>query len=144
VTWPAAAAPELPADDDVHVPHGRRLRPGALLKQTPRISDDIWRLDAAILQVHRASCRLNILAIPVQYRPAAKKLIYAMLSGRLPGGEQRRSISTPQSVFTELRRFLAWLDSPRHRPPGRRPGATPACQMIGHGSAWQALLGSRL
>jgi integrase len=119
VTRPAAAALQLPAAVDVYVLHGRPLRPGAQLEQTPKISDDIWRLNAAILQVHVPSWRLNFLSVPAQYRPAAKTLIYAMLSGRLPDGEQRRSISTIKSVFTELRRFLAWLDSKNtsaHRP----------------------------
>jgi hypothetical protein len=110
MTWPAAAAPELPSDDDVYVLHGRPLRPGALLEQTPQLSDDIWWLNAAILQLHVPSWRLNFLTIPEQYRPAAKKVIYAMLSGTLPDGEQRRSISTIRSVFTELRRFLTWMD----------------------------------
>lgn len=112
MTWPAAAAPLLPSDDaEVRVLHGRPLRPGALLEQTPKLSDDIWRLNAAVLQVHVPSWQLNFRTVPAQYRPAAKNLIYAMLSGRLPDGEQRRSISTIKSVFTELRRFLTWLDS---------------------------------
>jgi hypothetical protein len=111
VTSPAAAAPGLPHDEDAYVLHGRPLRPGALLEQTPRLSDDIWHLSAAILQVHISAVRLNFLAIPARYRPAAKKLIYTMLSGRPPDGEQRRRISTIKSVFTEFRRFLAWLDS---------------------------------
>ena len=120
MTWPAAEVPAPPPDDDVRVLHGRPLRPGARLEQTPRISDDIWPLSAAILQVHVSAVRLNFLAVPARYRPPAKQLIYAMLSGRLPDGEQRRSISTVKSVFTEFRRFLAWLDS--QNPAGRRPG----------------------
>ncbi len=120
MTWPAAAAPQLLPDAEVRVLHGRPLRPGVLLEQTPEMRDDVWRLNAAVLQVHVPSWRLNFLTIPAQYRPAAKKLIYAMLSGRLPDGEQRRSISTIKSVFTELRRFLAWLDS--ENTAARRPG----------------------
>jgi len=120
VTWPAAAQPALLPDDDVHVLRGRPLRPGSRLEQTPRISDDIWPLSPAILQVHVSAVRLNFLAVPARYRPAAKQLIYAMLSGRLPDGELRRSISTVKSVFTEFRRFLAWLDA--QDPAARRPG----------------------
>jgi integrase len=111
VTWPAAAAGQPSPAAGVYVLHGRPLRPGALLEQTPTMSDDIWLLNAAILQLHVSSRRLNFLSVPAQYRAAAKTLVYAMLSGRLPDGEQRRSISTIKSVFGELQRFLTWLDS---------------------------------
>ena len=43
-------------------------------------------------------------------RGRAKQLLYAILSGSPPEGEQRRSISTVRSVFAELRRLLIWLD----------------------------------
>ena len=120
MTAAAAALPQLRPDRDVYVLHGRPLRPGTLLERTPKMSDDIWPLNAAILQLHVASWQLNFLGIPAQYRPVAKQLAYAMLSGPLPAGEQRRSISTVKSVFTEFRRFLAWLDhedTSAQRPP---------------------------
>jgi hypothetical protein len=119
-TLPSDAA-ALPAGEDVYVLDGRPLRPGAQLEQTPRFSDDIWPLNAAVLQVHVPSWRLNFLLIPAGYRPLAKQLVYCMLSGPLPAGERRRSISTIKSVFTELRRFLAWLDAQNPDRP-RGPG----------------------
>ncbi|MGH3274727.1 MAG: hypothetical protein ACRDNZ_10480, partial [Streptosporangiaceae bacterium] len=121
MTSPAAALPQPRPDRDVYVLHGRPLRPGTLLERTPKMSDDIWPLNAAILQLHVTSQRLNFLGIPAQYRSAAKQLAYAMLSGPLPAGEQRRNVRTVRSVFTEFRRFLTWLDhqgTTAPRPPG--------------------------
>ena len=115
------AALDLLAGEDIYVLHGRPLRPGVQLEATPRFSDDVWPLTAAILQLHVSSWRLNFAVIPAQYQLIAKRLIYAMLSGRLPDGERRRSISTIKSVFTDLRRFLCWLDS-QDLPADGKPG----------------------
>ena len=56
MTWLQAAAQELPADEEIYVLHGRPLRPGAQLGQTARLTDDIWPLNAAILQLHVLAC----------------------------------------------------------------------------------------
>jgi hypothetical protein len=112
VTWPAAS-PETgePPSPGVYVLHGRPLRPGVVLQQTPQLSDDTWRLTAATLQLPKCPPPLNFRRIPGSYRPAAKHLVYAMLSGVRPAGEQRRTVGTIRTVFTELQRFLIWLDS---------------------------------
>ena len=91
--------------------HGRPLRAGVVLQQTPQLSDDTWRLTAATLQLHKCPPPLNFRRIPASYRRAAKHLVYAMLSGLPPAGEQRRTVGTIRTVFAELQRFLIWLDS---------------------------------
>jgi AraC-like DNA-binding protein len=104
----------------VFVLHGRPLRPGVLLDQTPRLRDDVWPLRAAVFQQHASSWILNFLAIPEFYREVTKEIAYAMLSGTLPAGESRRAISTIRSTFSEFKRLFTWLHD-RAMTAGQRP-----------------------
>lgn len=107
------------ADGEQRVLAERPLRPGVVLADTSRFTSDVWRLEAGLLQQHVKTLALDFTTIPGRYRLHAKQLCYAMLTGPLPPGERRQSLLSIRSVFSELRRFLSWLDS---RPPaaGRR------------------------
>ncbi|MET8759901.1 hypothetical protein [Lentzea sp. NPDC004782] len=108
-----------PVDAQQHVLAGRPLRPGVLLAETSRFGDDVWRLEHGLLQHHLKALVLDFPSVPERYRLHAKQLCYAMLAGPLPPGERRQNVSTVCSVFSEVRRFLHWLDG---RPPeGTRP-----------------------
>ncbi|AXB45274.1 hypothetical protein A4R43_24540 [Amycolatopsis albispora] len=99
---------------DQRVLAGRPLRPGVVLAQTSRFADDVWRLEHGLLQQHVKTLALDFATVPERYRLHAKQLCYAMLAGPLPPGEKRQSLLSIRSVFSELRRFLHWLDT---RPP---------------------------
>jgi integrase len=106
--------------DDVFVLHDRPLRDGVALEETSQFGDDVWRLQPAI---HKSSGRnliLNFNRFPVRFRPVAKQLAYAMLSGPLPQGEKRCKVEGVRCASTELFRFLTWLDSQ----------AEPRCQRL--------------
>ncbi|KPI21715.1 hypothetical protein OV450_7612 [Actinobacteria bacterium OV450] len=106
-----AAHPAAVTLKDPYVLHGRQLRPGARLEETSRYSEDVWRLTLAILKVHQSALILNFPTLPQRFRPAAKRLLYALLSRNAPDGEDMPSIGTIRSAFTELKRFLKWLDN---------------------------------
>lgn len=53
---------------------------------------------------------LDFTTVPPACRIMAKELFYAMLSGKLPDGEPRPSLSTIRTRFTEVRPFLIWAD----------------------------------
>lgn len=120
MTLAASHAPLPRPEDDVFVLHGRPLRPGVLLDQTPRLRDDVWPLHAAVFQQHASSWHLNFLAIPEFYREVTKEIAYAMLSGTLPAGESRRAISTTRTTFCEFKRLFTWLHD-RAMTAGQRP-----------------------
>jgi hypothetical protein len=102
-----AHQPLIPQPDGgLYVLHGRALRPGTELAQTPRFSDDVWPLRAALLQPQQSSRILDFRVIPEYYRQVTKELVYAMLSGPLPQGETRRSIGTIHSGFNHFARFF--------------------------------------
>lgn len=103
---------------DAFVLHRRPLREGSTLEHTSRFDDDVWSLQAAVLQVHQKPLSLNFDLLPAQHRLLAKHLFYAMLSGPLPAAEQRPSISGVRQTLTELKRFFTWLHD---RAPDRRP-----------------------
>ncbi|BBC98578.1 hypothetical protein [Streptomyces griseofuscus] len=106
--------------DEVFVPHDRPLRDGVAVGETSQFGDDVWRLQPAI---HKSSGRnliLNFNRFPVRFRPVAKQLAYAMLSGPLPQGEKHCKVEGVRCASTELRRFLTWLDSQ----------AEPRCQRL--------------
>jgi hypothetical protein len=110
VTVTALAHSAALPGDDVFVLHERPLRDGFTLVQTSQFGDGVWRLRPAI---HKSSGRnliLNFDRVPVRFQPVAKQLSYAMLSGPLPPGEKRGKVEGVRSAFTELLRFLTWLD----------------------------------
>lgn len=92
---------------------GRPLRQGSRLEDTARFSDDVWRLAPAIVQVQERTVVLNFPTIPARFRPAVKRLFYALLCSELesPPGEDRPAIASVRSAFGELKRLLTWLDS---------------------------------
>ncbi|MFI7356185.1 hypothetical protein ACIBTP_19830 [Streptomyces avidinii] len=102
---------------DPYVLHGRPLRPGARLEDTSRYSHDVWHLAPARLKIHEYSMILNFLSLPQRFRPAVKQLFYALLSLKPPDGEPSPTIATIRGMFTEMRRFLMWLD--KRWPPER-------------------------
>jgi hypothetical protein len=103
--------------DDVFVLHARGLRDGVRLEDTSRYRDDVWYLDAAIHQQHQRKVSMRLGDLPARYRTVAKQLCYALLSGPLPHGERRLQIGTVRGMFTEIKRFLDWMD---RRPRPRR------------------------
>ncbi len=101
--------PQVRADGtDPFVFHARRLRPGTVLEETSRFSDDIWSLGPATLKKHERRSILDFARIPATHRQVAKELCYAMLSGTVPGGEARPDVATLRTDFTEYSRFLRW------------------------------------
>lgn len=76
--------------DDRFVLGERALLAGYRLEQTNRFRDDIWQLGPANLQAHTRSVVVNLSLIPDTWRTVAKELLFAMLSGELPPGEERR------------------------------------------------------
>ncbi|MFD7487738.1 hypothetical protein [Streptomyces mirabilis] len=106
----AAAPPADLALQNIHVLHGRQLRPTAQLEETSRYGDDIWRLRPAQLKEHDTALILNFPTLPQRFRPAAKKLFYHLLSGEPPDGEDSPDITTVRIAFTHIKAFLTWLD----------------------------------
>lgn len=109
-------------DGEHRVLAGRPLRPGVVLAETSRFADDLWRLEHGLLQQHVKTLALNFATVPERYRLHAKQLCYAMLAGPLPPGERRQSLLSIRRVFSELSRFLHWLDT---RPPAAEQAAQP-------------------
>ena len=69
-----------------------------------------WRLDAAQLQSHLSSERLDFTTIPARQQRTAKELFAALLSGPLPLGEYRLAMGTVTALFPQVKRFLIWAD----------------------------------
>ncbi|MFD0008243.1 hypothetical protein ACFVJ4_38475 [Streptomyces sp. NPDC127178] len=105
-----AANPTAITLKDPYVLHGRQLRDGFQLEDTSRYSEDIWRLTPAIVQAHKTAMILNFPTLPQRFRPAAKRLFYALLSLEEPDGEESPGIATLRGYFGEIKRFLKWLD----------------------------------
>ncbi|WP_341514533.1 hypothetical protein AAC389_29820 (plasmid) [Rhodococcus qingshengii] len=96
-----------------HVLTGRPLRPDIRDDRLPRYTDMVWQLDAAQLQSHLSSERLDFTTIPTRHQSAAKELFAAILSGPLPPGEQRLAVGTVTALFPQIKRFLIWADDTR-------------------------------
>ncbi|MGW0885768.1 hypothetical protein [Streptomyces sp. NPDC002671] len=96
--------------ENIHVLHGRQLRPGFRLEDTSRYGDDIWRLWPAQLKAHDAALILNFPSLPRRFRSAAKKLFYHLLSVDPPDGEDSPGITSIRITFTHMKAFLTWLD----------------------------------
>jgi len=99
-----------PLDNEL-VLQARPLRAGGLLEDSSRFGDDRWSLGPAILQRQREALLINFEPFPDGYRVIAKELAYAMLSGQLPSGEQRLSVTTVRSIVMSTNAFFTWLDS---------------------------------
>ncbi|WP_433565558.1 hypothetical protein ACQP1O_10080 [Nocardia sp. CA-151230] len=95
--------------DATLVLHARPLRPGVDLADTSRFGDENWILGPAQLQSHIQQLKLNFAALPEDYRLLAKHLFYSMLSGELPPGEKRPSITAIRSTMIEVKRLFCWL-----------------------------------
>ncbi|HEY9332327.1 MAG TPA: hypothetical protein VIS09_29490 [Streptomyces sp.] len=104
------ARPRVGTYTDPFVLHGRQLQPGIRLEDTSHYSHDIWRLTPARHQAHVGSTILNFPTLPQRFRPAAKRLFYALLSLEAPDGEEGPGIRTIRGQFGEIKRFLKWLD----------------------------------
>ncbi len=108
MTTPAA---QVPAAAGPHVLHGRDLREDTVLEHTSRFADDRWVLTPAITQRHERSLVLDFTQLPAGHQPVARELFYGLLSGPLPPGLPRVSISTVRKTFTAAAYFLRWADS---------------------------------
>ncbi|MFF4512085.1 hypothetical protein [Streptomyces mirabilis] len=106
-----AANPTAVTLKDPYILHARQLRPGARLEDTSRYSHDIWVLTAARLQAQECALILNFPTLPQRFRPAAKRLFYALLALKAPDGEDALGIATIRGKFGEIKRFLKWLDA---------------------------------
>lgn len=102
-----------PPNEDTQVLHARPLRPGVVLCDTARFADDDWPLAPASVQGQQRGLTLRFDTVPVEYRPAMKRLIYTLLSGTLPPDETRSKLSSVVSVFYNVAVFLRWL-APNH------------------------------
>jgi hypothetical protein len=97
--------------EEVFVLHGRTLRPGYVLEETSRFSDDVWQLTPANHKQHELTLILNFLSIPARYRLTVKQLFYAMLAGPLPPAESRPALVTLRGMFSSVKQFLEWLET---------------------------------
>jgi hypothetical protein len=111
MTAPAASIPavaDVPGAAGTLVLHGRELRDGARLEDTSRFGDDRWVLTPAILQRHQPGAVLDFTRIPAAHQAVARELFYGMMSGPLPPGLPRVTISTVRRAFTAVAYFLTW------------------------------------
>ncbi|MCY0950393.1 hypothetical protein [Streptomyces sp. H27-S2] len=106
-----ASNPTAVTLEDPYVLHGRPLRPGTRLEDTSRYSHDVWHLTPARLKIHEYALIINFLSLPQRFRPAAKQLFYTLLSLEPPDGEVLPTVATIRGMFTEIRRFVMWLDN---------------------------------
>ncbi|MEU9291461.1 hypothetical protein AB0D57_44310 [Streptomyces sp. NPDC048275] len=107
-----ARSVESPGNHDF-VLHGRPLRDGLALEETSQFGDDVWQLGPAIHKSNVRNLILNFERVPTGFRAVAKQLAYALLSGPLLPGERRCKVEGVRAVFTELVRFLTWLEGRR-------------------------------
>ncbi len=106
---PAVTAAAAPAARGQRVLNGRELRAGTALEHTSRFADDRWVLTPAIIQRHERSLVLDFTVLPAEHRAVARELFYGLLSGPLPPGLPRVSITTVRKIFTAARYFLRWV-----------------------------------
>ncbi len=131
MTAPAARIPfvsRMPGATGTLVLHGRELRDGARLEETSRFGEDRWLLTTAILQQHQPGAVLGFTRIPAT-QAVARKLFYGLLSGPLPPGLARVTISTVRRAFTAVSYFLTWAGTRSAASPSRSDslgGLTPA------------------
>ncbi|MGK5738901.1 hypothetical protein [Micromonospora sp. URMC 103] len=107
--------------DEVFVFHNRPLREGTSLQDTARFSDDAWPLAPVTLQRQERGLVLHFEMVPARYRRVAKIVCYTLLSGDLPPGEPRPSITSIVGIFYKIRSFLTWLERRPVHPPRASP-----------------------
>ncbi|MET3175949.1 UNVERIFIED_ORG: integrase [Arthrobacter sp. UYCu721] len=110
MTETAVRALEPTGLEDIHIFHGRRLRPGSQLAETARFGEDRWPLAPAVLQGQERALTLRFDTVPPLHRTVLKRFCYIALSGPLPPGEIRPSIVSVATYFYSIRSFLKWLD----------------------------------
>ncbi|MFJ5668476.1 hypothetical protein ACIQAR_22565 [Micromonospora chalcea] len=108
--------------DELFVFHNRPLREGTSLQDTARFPDDAWPLAPVTLQRQERGLVLHFEMVPTRYRQVAKHVCYSLLSGDLPPGEPRPSITSVVGIFYKIRNFLTWLE---RRPLNPRRTAPP-------------------
>ncbi|MDT4993383.1 MAG: hypothetical protein QOH97_3275, partial [Actinoplanes sp.] len=119
------APPSHPLSD-IFVLHARSLRAGTSLESTARFGDDVWPLGPILHQDHMRNLILDFTTLPARWQTLGKELSYALLSAPLPPGEARLDPVTIREIFTELKRFFAWLDSRPGRPLATLSAMAPA------------------
>ncbi|RLK49325.1 hypothetical protein [Microbacterium telephonicum] len=95
---------------EVYVLRGRPLRNGQLLTTTARYGDENWDLAPAAIQKQERGFTIRFATVPEAYRATHRLLMFSMLSGSLPPGEDRPSISTVVTTHYNLNVFYRWLD----------------------------------
>lgn len=100
---------EAQAVDDPYVLQQRPLRQGVSLHTTSRFSDDVWELGPTTLQNQGRVLSLSFTAVPEIHKLAAKRFVYAMLSGMVPEDEIAPRVETIVALYYDLRIFLKWL-----------------------------------
>ncbi|MFJ1753314.1 hypothetical protein [Kitasatospora sp. NPDC088134] len=113
----AAQSGVLPAADTL-VLLNRKLRPGTVEAEMSVFADDRWDLRPAIFEDHLNAVSLNFLAVPAQFRDAAKAYIWLELNcDEAPPVLRRASVTGRLAVYTmvaqlrNLRGLLDWLDT---------------------------------
>ena len=109
----------MPGATGTLVLHGRELRDGARLEETSRFGEDRWVLTPAILQQHQPGAVLDFSRIPAAHQTVARELFYGLLSGPLPPGLPRVTISTVRRTFTAVSYFLTWAGTCSAASPSR-------------------------
>jgi integrase len=102
--------------DEVRVLREYPLRDGHTLAATSRFTDDVWQLGPALHQRHTRNLILDFTTLPHRYRTFAKELNCAFMAMPLPPGEQRPTLSTIRSHFSDLKRLYCWLADERGGP----------------------------
>ncbi|MCR2818921.1 hypothetical protein NQ166_08785 [Microbacterium sp. zg.Y1090] len=88
----------------------RPLRDGYELRDTARYADAEWQLAPASVQKQARGLTLRFNRVPEQFRGMHRWLMFTMLSGVLPPGEDRASIPTIIATHYSLITFYRWLD----------------------------------
>lgn len=109
MTETAARALEPAGLEEIQIFHARPLRPGSHLPETARFGDDHWPLAPASLQAQQQALTLRFDTVPSVHRTLLKRFCYSALSGPIPSGEIRPSITSLATYFYGIRSFLKWL-----------------------------------
>ncbi|MDJ0363105.1 hypothetical protein [Rhodococcus sp. H29-C3] len=91
---------------------GRTLRPGAIIEDTARFSDVVWRLGPAQRQQHHQQISIDFTNVPEGFREIAKQVTYTLLrADRPPGCESIKAIATVKNLAGQLGAVLRWIDN---------------------------------
>ncbi|OZC47851.1 hypothetical protein CH305_27640 [Rhodococcus sp. 15-649-2-2] len=90
----------------------RTLRPGAVLEDTARFSDTVWRLGPAQRQQHQKQISIDFTNVPKSFREVAKQVTYALLRADRPRGCERiKAIDTVANLSGQVGAVLRWVDN---------------------------------